>query len=626
MFKDLEYVQSLEKGDWQNLLLQECVSKDIICAIIRSFENIDEYSGMACDYLEAIAKCERLENELSKRNENIIQIILFIIDSGCTKYMTETSSCCVILWKNNLGTMRFGNDQFASILGYGDLVQGNVMIKKVYYVECLNHNLFSVGQLCDVDLEETSSPTIICFMEKAAPTHSWLWHRILSHLNFDTINLLSKNDIVNGLPKFKYVKDKMCSSCELVKEKRSTFKTKIVPSSKGRGTEFLNKTLQTYFKEEGIEHQMTIARTPKHNGVVERRNRTLVEATQTMLSPSKLPLFFWAEAIAITYTSDPSLQDVDLLFSPMYKEYFTAGNQSVSKSFALSDNLQQHDTQPTLNVQPTSELIIPLTNVNAEENNNNQAKNALFEAYDFINPFAPPGPEAAESSSCNIDTLNMHTFYQRHRFNYHWTKDHPQEQVCKNLSKLVQTRRQLATDPEMCMFALTVSTAELTNIKEAMLDYAWIGAMLEEFINSIDSKSGNLNSDPKSPRGIFINQAKYALEILKKHGMDKCDNIGTPMVTKPKLYADLRGTLIDQTRSLSMTGSLMYLTSSRPDIVQALCYCARYQARPMEKHLKKLADMFTKALLQERFEYLVGRLGMRCLTPAELEVLANETA
>ncbi|GJS84268.1 retrovirus-related pol polyprotein from transposon TNT 1-94 [Tanacetum coccineum] len=148
----------------------------------------------------------------------------------------------------------------------------------------------------------------------------------------------------------------------------------------------------------------------------------------------------------------------------------------------------------------------------------------------------------------------------------------------------------------------------------------------------------------QSPQGIFINHAKYALEILKKHGMDKCDSIGTPMATKAKLDADLSGTPVDQTRYQS------------------------YQVRPTKKHLKEvkrifrylkgtinmgiwypkdsgdklaswmskkqnctsmstakaktkyqLADMFTKALSQERFEYLVGRLGMRCLTPAELE-------
>ncbi|GKE94961.1 retrovirus-related pol polyprotein from transposon TNT 1-94 [Tanacetum coccineum] len=90
----------------------------------------------------------------------------------------------------------------------------------------------------------------------------------------------------------------------------------------------------------------------------------------------------------------------------------------------------------------------------------------------------------------------------------------------------------------------------------------------------------------QSPRGIFINQAKYALEILKKHGMAKCDSIGTPMATKHKLDADLSGKLVDQTDYHSKIRSLMYLTSSRPDIVKAVFYCARYQARPTEKHLK----------------------------------------
>ncbi|GKC52708.1 hypothetical protein Tco_1075453 [Tanacetum coccineum] len=109
------------------------------------------------------------------------------------------------------------------------------------------------------------------------------------------------------------------------------------------------------------------------------------------------------------------------------------------------------------NVQPIVESIIPPTNDNAEENNNNQAAVAQFEAYEFINPFAPP-----------------------HRSDYHRTKDHPLEQVRGDPSKPVLTRRQLATDPEMCMFTLTVSTAKPKNIKEAMADHAWIEAMHEE--------------------------------------------------------------------------------------------------------------------------------------------------
>ncbi|GKE11407.1 integrase, catalytic region, zinc finger, CCHC-type containing protein [Tanacetum coccineum] len=153
------------------------------------------------------------------------------------------------------------------------------------------------SNLYTISLQEISSPTLICFMAKATPTQALLWHQRLSHLNFDTINLLSKKDIVNGLPKLKYVKEQLCSSCEMGKAKR------IITVRTDRGTKFLNKTLYAYFKEEGIEHQTFIDRTPEQNDVVERWNRTLVEAARTMLLASKLPLFFWAKAIATAPTN-----------------------------------------------------------------------------------------------------------------------------------------------------------------------------------------------------------------------------------------------------------------------------------------------------------------------------------
>ncbi|GJS14631.1 retrovirus-related pol polyprotein from transposon TNT 1-94 [Tanacetum coccineum] len=273
-------------------------------------------------------------------------------------------------------------------------------------------NLFSVGQFCDADLEvafrkstcyirdlkgndlltgyrgthlysitlqDSSTPNPICLMAKATLSQAWLWHRHLSHLNFDTINLLSKNNIMNGLPKMKFSKDHLYSSCELGKAKRKYFHTKTTSSSKRRlqllhmdlcgpmrvesingkkyvlvivddysrytwthflrskdetpgvlidfltlvqrglharvttvgtdkGTEYLNKTLHAYFTKEGIRHETSTTRTPEQNGVVERRNRTLVEAARTMLSAAKVPLFFWAEAIATAcFTQNRSL-------------------------------------------------------------------------------------------------------------------------------------------------------------------------------------------------------------------------------------------------------------------------------------------------------------------------------
>nr|GEW35899.1 retrovirus-related Pol polyprotein from transposon TNT 1-94 [Tanacetum cinerariifolium] len=112
----------------------------------------------------------------------------------------------------------------------------------------------------------------------------------------------------------------------------------------------------------------------------------------------------------------------------------------------------------------------------------------------------------------------------------------------------------------------------------------------------------------QSPSGIFINQAKYTLEILHKYSMDKGQSIGTPMATKPKLDADLSGNAVDQTDYRSKIGSLMYLTSSRPDIVQAVCFCARNQSRPTKKHLKEVKRIFRylRGTINTRLWYLKG--------------------
>nr|GEU49545.1 hypothetical protein [Tanacetum cinerariifolium] len=175
----------------------------------------------------------------------LVDIVLFIFESGCSKHMTGNLKLLINFMEKFLGTVKFGNDQIASILGYGDLVQEAVMIKRVYYVEGLNHNLFSIGSrgtdLYLITLQDINSPNLICLMAKAISSQAWLRHRRLSHLNFDTINLLSKNDIVVGLPKLKFVKDHLCSSCELGKAKRKCFHTKLTPSSKRRLKKYQEK-------------------------------------------------------------------------------------------------------------------------------------------------------------------------------------------------------------------------------------------------------------------------------------------------------------------------------------------------------------------------------------------------
>nr|GFA05212.1 retrovirus-related Pol polyprotein from transposon TNT 1-94 [Tanacetum cinerariifolium] len=223
----------------------------------------------------------------------IVQIYLWIIDSECSKHMTGNRALLTNFVEKFLGTVRFGNNDFPMIAGYGDVVIGSMTIKKVYYVEGLGHNLFSVGQFCDKGLEvafrmstcfvrnkddvdlltvdrssnlytialnEVASNSSTSLLEKASSFQSWLWHQHLSHLNFATINNLRiRTD---------------------------------------NGMEFKNNTLAKFFDEVGTTQQFFAARRPQQNGVVERRNRTLVNAARTMFTFANLPSFLWAKAIA----------------------------------------------------------------------------------------------------------------------------------------------------------------------------------------------------------------------------------------------------------------------------------------------------------------------------------------
>ncbi|GJT27557.1 putative ribonuclease H-like domain-containing protein [Tanacetum coccineum] len=864
----------------------------------------------------------------------LVEIILFIVDTGCSKHITGNLKLLVNFVEKFLD---FKVAFWKSTCYVCDL-KGNDLLTD------------SRGTyLYFITLQDTSSPNPIYLIAKVSSSQAWLWHRRLSHLNFDTINLLSKNDIVIGLPKLKFVKDHLCSSCELGKAKRKSFKTKTTPSSK-RQLQLLHMDLcgpmrvesingkkyvlvivddysrytWTHFlrsKDETSEVLINFLKLIQRglhaqNGVVERQNHTLVEAAQKMLSIAKLPLFFWAKGIATAcFTQNhslviprhektpyhiingqkpfikffhifgslcyivrdgenldkmkekdetviTSLNELDMLFSLMFDEYFNGTSPVVSKSSAVSttdtSNKRQQQQDSTLSTSTTvvadmSPLIISTP---TEPTIQAPTQEPTITASENINQADIQAQTQAENVMADEDEF-INIFSTR-------TKYHPLEQVIGNPSQPVRTRQQLETDGDMCMFALSVSWTAPMNIKEAMTDHAWIEAMQEElhqferlnvwelvdgplcknvinmkwlwknkrdeentiirnkarlvakgysqaegidfeesftpvarleavvifiayvahksfYVYQMGVKTAFLNGplkeevyvnqtdgfvDPYHPDKVYrLKKALYRLKQAPRawydelssflHGMTSCDGIGTPMATKP-LDVDLSGTPIDQTKYHSMVGSLMYLTASRPDIIHATCYCARYQARPTEKHLKEvkrifwylkntihmglwypkdtgcnliafsdshhsgclythkstssdiqflggdkliswsskkqectsistaeaeyvslsaccaqvlwmrtqltdygfhfdkipmycdskaaiaiscnpvqhsrtkteyqLADMFTKVLSEERFKYLVRRLGMRCLTPAEREVLPNEMA
>nr|GEZ97875.1 hypothetical protein [Tanacetum cinerariifolium] len=282
----------------------------------------------------------------------VIQIVLWYLDSGCSRHMTGDRSKLINYVEKFVGTVRFGNDQFEMIIGYGDYKMGNTIISRVYYVEGLSHNLFSVGQFCD-----GASP--VCLLTKASSTKSWLWHRRLNHLNFGTLNELAHNDLVRGLPLLKYDKDHLCPSCHLEKSKKASHPLKTKNSNKeilsllhmdlcgpmrtesinkkrtDNETEFVNKTLTDLFESVGITHQTSVPRSPPQNGVVERQNRTLMEAARTMLIFAKAPLFLWAEAVTTAcYTLNRSL--IHTLYGKTYYELLK-GKKPDLKYFRVFD-------------------------------------------------------------------------------------------------------------------------------------------------------------------------------------------------------------------------------------------------------------------------------------------------
>nr|GEU83458.1 retrovirus-related Pol polyprotein from transposon TNT 1-94 [Tanacetum cinerariifolium] len=206
-----------------------------------------------------------------------------ICDSRCSKHMTGNRSQLMNFVSKFLGTVRFENDQIARIMGYGDYQLGSFIISR---------------------------------------TKSWLGHQQLSHLNFGTLNKLAKDGLARRIPRLKFQKDHLCFACALGKSKKSSHQPKAEDTNQEKPyllhmylcgpmrVAGINgkKILHEFYENVGISHQTSVARTPQQNGVVERRNRTLVEAARTMLIFSKALLFLWADAInTACYTQNRSL-------------------------------------------------------------------------------------------------------------------------------------------------------------------------------------------------------------------------------------------------------------------------------------------------------------------------------
>ncbi|GJU69981.1 retrovirus-related pol polyprotein from transposon TNT 1-94 [Tanacetum coccineum] len=566
---------------------------------------------------------QAIKRMIGSRKHQVVQIVLWYMDSRCSKHMIGNRSQLMNFVSKFLGTVRFGNDHIARIMGYGDYRLGNVTISRVYYVEGLGQNLFFVGQFCDGDLKvaflkntcfirnlegvdllsgsrDTNLYTIslddmlktssICLLSKASNTKSWLWHRRLSHLNFacalgkskksshqpkaeDTnqeklyllhmdlcgpMRVASINGkryilvIVDDYSRFTWVrflrtKDEAPEAIiKCIKNIQVRLNATVRNVRTDNGTEFVNQTLREFYENVGISHQTSVARTPQQNGFRTRASFYAATSSSRLVS-NPIP-----QQPCIL----PPRDDWDRLFQPMFDEYFTLSS--------LASSLIQEDATPR--AVKTDEFGGVL---------NNKARLVAQgirqeEGIDFEESFAPVAIIEAirQLISCVQAKKALYDLKQAPRAWYDMLSSFLISQhFSKGVVDLTLFTRQAGND-------LLLMTTKFKMSMMGQMSF-FLGLQISQ-----------------SPRGIFINQSKYAYEIVKKYGMLTSDSVDTPMVEKSKLDEDLQGNPVDATLYRGMIGSLMYLTSSRPDLIYAVCLCARYQAKPTEKHLNAVKRIF----------------------------------
>nr|GEV60601.1 hypothetical protein [Tanacetum cinerariifolium] len=460
------------------------------------------------------------------------------------------------------GTVRFGNDHVAVILGFGDLQWGNILIATVYFVEGLGHILFSVGQFCDLDLESLQPKD----------------KKIIETMNVKFDELLT------------------------MAFEQSSSKPRLQSMTSGQISSGLdlNYAPSTITTQQPTEGELDLLFEAMYDDYI---GDQLSAAPRTVLA---------AQAPQVLQTPTTSTTIADTAPTPTNSSSQATNIPNTSLDVDGLKTQQQHAQQQG------NQALLQTKTIAAN------VLNAMFDDNTFVNPFATPS---------------------------------------------------------------TMSTMEPKNVQEAMTNPVWIELMQEELL-----QFKRLDSN-------------YVLEILKEYGMESCDPVGTSMKIKDKLDLDQNGTPVDATKYRSIIGALMYLTSSRPDIVHATCLCARFEltgfldadyagckdtfkstsggaqllgeklltdygfyfnkiliycdsksaiaisCNPVQhsrtKHIVvryhfikelvekgtielyfvktdyQLADLFTKALPVDRFNYSVRRLSMRNLSPQELDRLAK---
>ncbi|GJZ76833.1 retrovirus-related pol polyprotein from transposon TNT 1-94 [Tanacetum coccineum] len=590
--------------------------------------------------LEVVAQ-ESVVTKVYTRRPKVVQIVLWYLDPGCSKHMTRDRSQLTNFVHKFLGTVKFDNDQIAKIIGYGDYQIGNITISRVYYMEGLGHNLFSVGQFYDSDLEvafrkhtcfvrnlegvdllsgswETNLYTVsirdmmvsypICLLSKASKTKSckkqshkpksedtnqeklYLLHMDLcGPMRVASIN---RNNyilvIVDDYSWFTWVKflaskdeapDFIIKFLKMIQVRLNAHVKNIRTDN---GTEFVNKTLRSYY-ESSLLHEDSTSQGSSSNV---RPIHTPFESLGIWTKDHPIPNVIRDPSRSISTRKQLQTDDIWC--------YFDAFLTSVEPK-----NFKQAMTEPSW-IDAMQEEIHEFERLQVKTDEfgrvlKNKARLVAQgfrqeEGIDFEESFALVARiEAIRIFVANTANKNMMIFQMHVKMDF--LNGELKEEV-------YVSQPEGSVDQDNPSYVYKLKKA-LYSLKQA--PRAWYN-MLSSFLISQHFSKGAVDSM------LFIRKVGNDLLLFKMSmmgqmpfflGLQISQNI--PMVEKNKLDEDLLGTPVDATLYHGMIGSLMYLTSNRPDLIYAVCLCARYQAKPTKKHLNAVKRIF---------RYLKGTINM----------------
>nr|GEV50232.1 hypothetical protein [Tanacetum cinerariifolium] len=774
-------------------LQKDFIKKECYDKLFKQYTTLEKHNTFPLTRITTTAKMPLrkpipLESNTSK--PVVVQIVLWYLDSGCSKHMTRDRSQLTNIVNKFLGTVKFDNDHVEKIMGNGDYKIGNVTILRVYSVEGLGQNLFS-DHLCSACAMGKSKKK--SHKPKSKETNQeklYLLHMDL----YGPMCVKSVNRkkyilvIVDDYSRFtwvKYLRSKDEAPDFVIKFLKMIQVRLKVPVHRiqiDNGTEFVNQTLREYYEQVDISHETSIVRSLQQNGVIERRNRMLIKAARPMLiftssiismgrgcgysmlhphrsivrlchdkTPyellhDKLPdLSFLHVFGALCYPTNDSenlgKRIVETIHVDFYELTAMASEQSSSgpalhemTPITISSGLVPKPTSSTSFVQPSRnewdllfqpmfdelltptpsadppapEVITPLAEVIPSEHAESTSSPSSKTVDQDASLPKPKTYKDALTQSCWIEAMQE----ELNEFECLEVWEHvprPDKVMVITLKliykvKLDELREAIriflayAGHKNMVVYQMDVKTAFFNgNLWEEVYVIQPDGFVdpdnpnhvykLKKALYGLKQSPYAWTTDSQCPRGIFINQSKYALESLKKYGFESCDPVNTPMVEKSKLDEDKEGKAVDpshyhaladadhagcQDTRHNTSGSLQFLgdrliswssktqksaaiSSTKAEYITLFDFCAQilwmrsqltgyglgFNKIPIYHFIKEhvengviqlyfvnteyqLADLFTKALGRERIEFLINKLGMRSFPPETLKQLTDE--